>query len=297
MTDQTAPQLTDGYSKCRTITVIAAAFIFIGLYSPITLPETIPIIGFSITDKSLALLALALVTAYQLFRMVIEWYNSSSARRKSIASKLDFTIAILISSSALTSWSFHYFQLAIPSDFSYTLAILLTAYSVIMGSCLTTLIFTLNFVRSKTDAQRAGLPRFPIATQGTFIFAGISLSLLIPIYIASLFFSATMKQSWLIFSITPASLMVLAEVLSYFSKQVRLRDGSFRPRKEYIQCLQKLFDTHDSQYQVGGWSRQAEAKPSALYSACENGDIDTIKNYFLKAPHPTKKAHSGGHRL
>ncbi|QYY82367.1 ankyrin repeat domain-containing protein [Pseudomonas germanica] len=294
MTDSTPPpQLTDNYSKCRTVTVTAAAFILLGLYSPITLPETIPVIGISIKDKNLALLALELIGAYNLLRMVIEWCNSSPARRKTTASRLDFGLAALISVAALTSWGFHYFKLAIPDDFSYAIALGILIYSAAMGSCISTMMFSLNFIRSKKEALRSGLPRIPNGTRGTFLLAALSIIPLPIIKLISQFFSSTMQSSWIFFALIPVTLMVFSEAVAFLSNRVKLSDGSYRDRTEHLQRLQKIFDTHDAQYQVGGWDKKAEAKPSALYSASESGDVELIKKLLSQGASPDEMGQLG----
>lgn len=293
MTDKEPPQLTDSYSKHRTITVTTAAFILLGLYYPVSLPETIPVIGISITDKNLALLALALIEAYQLLRMVVEWCNSSSERRATLASKFDFAVAALISGSSLALWAIHYFDFKMPSDFSYSLAIILLGYSTLLGACISSMLFSLNFIRSKTESLRSGLPRTPVATRAAIRLSCVVLTPLLLFWLASPLFSVTMRNCWLIFALTPTFLMIVTEVIAFLTKKVRLKDGSYRSRKEHLKLLQKAFDTHDSHYQVGGWDRPVKAEPTDLYRACENDDLELIKELLSQGASPDKSEHIG----
>ena len=291
ITTKDTPQLTDGFSKARNTAIISSGLLYLTSLSSIELPEKIPLIGFSIPDKAIALATLAVITSYAIFRLTIEWYNSHQERRNQLAAKADMLVSLLICAGALLCWTVA--DWIVPEDASYLLSALLILFGLAFGSVLSSGIFSLQFIRNQTTALQLGLPRLPIATRASLSVAVLFILLLIGLWAASFLFSDTMKSNWFILFGTPAFLTLFAGTLEMLAPQRRYKDGTLVSRTEHLQRLQRAFDTHDAHYQLGGWDKKAHVCTSELYQAAEKGHLGTVKNALSRGGNPDEAGHMG----
>jgi hypothetical protein len=285
------PQLTEGFSKARNTAIISSGLLYLTSLFSIELPKKIPLIGFSIPNKAIALATLAVITSYAIFRIIIEWCNSNQERRSQWTAKADMFVSLIICIGALLCWMVA--DWTAPEDVSYLLSALLILFGLAFGSVLSSGIFSLQFIRTQTTALQLGLPKLPVTTRTSLSMTVLFILLLIGIWAASPLFSATMKANWLILIGVPAFLTLLVGTLEMLTPQRRYKDGTVVSRTEYLQRLQRAFDTHDAHYQLGGWDKQANVRTSELYQAAEKGHLDLVENALSRGGDPDEAGHMG----
>lgn len=280
------PQLAPGYGGARTTTVVTASLILASVWLKLPLPDPIPVLRLSLPERPVALLILIVVLGYSTLRLVIEWMQSDWRRRKTTASRLDFSLGIVLALGAVVSWFLTTSSASLPRDLPLFSAAILTALGVGSGVTLGMAFWSAQFIRSRDHSSKIGLPRIPVATRSIFyasVFFGIGILL---VFALSPSFAKPMSALWPWLLFAPMVLISGGSMVDLLLPKRRLRDGSVISRADYIKAVQKAFDFHDARYIVGGWYPRRAAEQSSLFHASGSGNIEMLRKLLARGGNP-----------
>ncbi|MDD5758705.1 MAG: ankyrin repeat domain-containing protein [Desulfobulbaceae bacterium] len=270
------PHLVDEYHKARNVVIITSALIILWHFG-IPFKGTLPFINIELGESLKLPYILSCILGYGVFRVLVEWFQSESERRKLLPSRIDLGATLIVASiSGFLLLKKLAFPLSLPKvNIFSSLAII--AVGVAVGEFIDIAIFNLFLIRSKEEAKKMALPRIPVAVRATWRMAYIILPALLLVIFLSPSYTEPLSNLWLYLLITPVLLMFLSGLSSLLFTRHTDSEGNRITRSQFIKSLRKAFDRHDAHYQIGGWDRNVPPANSSLYEAAERGDIESLK--------------------
>ena len=268
------------YEKGHNLVIVTAGIIILW-YFGISTKGFIPLLNINIPATEKLPYILLCVLFYGVIQLFIGWGQIDIEKRKLLSSKIDLILTVAIVGISI----FLFFK---KLGFLFTLPkinilsfLTIVAVGIFTGKIIDLFIFNLSFIRSKKEARRKALPRVPVAVRASWRFVYILFPLLLVIIFLSPSFSKPLSTLWYWFLFIPMLLIPLIGLLEFFIRH-KDKNGNLIPRKKFISDLQKVFDRHDADYQLGGWDKPVEPSNSLLYEAAEQGDIDVVKKLLSK---------------
>lgn len=275
------PGLASPYHRARSQVVISSAVLLLWSFG-IHFEGPVPVLGVDIRGSSWFPHVVGMVLAYSVVRVLIEWKQSHVARRARSASRVDLAVTLVIAAvgaGAVVRGLLP--QLAVPPLSVMIPAAGLSVLGLMAGAIASNCIWGLNYVRSRAEARRLGLPRIPVAVRAQVRFGVVIAVCLLTALVLSPAFTPPLRHVWGWFVAVPVLLMVLAEMRQFLPS---------RTRAEQRARMRRIFDEHDARYQVGGWDLPAASDPTSLYAAAQRGDLTEIRRLLDQGADPDQSS-------
>lgn len=281
-------ELTSAYQRARMQVAVPAALLFLWR-AGVEFEGPLPLLGVKVTTGKALPLLLCGVLAYAVLRLLVEWFQSDLVRRRRAASRIDLGASLGIAAAA--AWVsaaalLPAFSLPLLSVFVPTVSLVVLGLAV--GSVTATLLDSLQFIRSKEEAARLALPRYPVALRATFWMWCVVMVVTLFILLVAPAFAPPLSDLWPWLLGVPTSVLVLSHGISIALPRRTLADGSKITRREHIRRLRRAFDQHDTYYQQGGWDRRIAADDSPIYKAAETGDTEAVQRLLDSGAPPNR---------
>lgn len=282
------PELTAQYHSARSV-VVAASVLIALWWSEIGFGGNLPLLNVTIGDAVALPRVLGAILLYGTVRLLIEWLQSPSERRKRFASRVDLTITLLIAAAAFGALVHR--LVPIPDIDIPTVpvipSIVLVLLSLITGEVLNITFMDLFLIRSKEEAQQLSLPRVPVAVRGNWALILTSIAPLnAAVALVSPAFAPPLDTLWPWFLLFPATVVLIAGILGLLLLPHKRQDGTKRTFRKHIRDLRQIFDWHDAMYQVGGWDKRMPPSATPLYRAAEAADIEGVRRLLRDGADP-----------
>lgn len=289
-TERTVPELASGYQRARTQVVVSAALLFLWR-AGIEFDASIPVLGVKVTAGEKLPLLLSAVLAYAVVRLVIEWFQSDVARRRRTVSRIDLALTLGVATGAAwsTASAFTLPLPPLPRVSVFVPAATLVVLGLAIGASTGTLLELTQFIRSKEEAARVALPRYPVALRAMFRVWCVVMVISAFALLLSPAFAPPLSQLWPWLMGVPASVLLLSQAVSMALPWRTLRDGTKVTRREYIRRLRPAFDSHDTAYQHGGWDRPVPAAHSPLYVLAQVGYTEEVRKLLDQGLQPNQQ--------
>ncbi len=281
-----APELVSGYHRSRFQVVVTAGLILLWRFG-VPFEGPLPLLGVRVTDLGTVPYLLGCVLVYGVVRLLIEWAQSVPARRRRLVSRADLTISLAIAGAGAWALADRLLPpIKVPPLSFFISAAPLVMVGIATGELASLCLFNLFFIRSREEARRLALPRFPVAVRATFRWAYVILPTLLVVLLLAPSLSSPLSYLWPWLVGVPAFVLFLSGAASLLPPVHAERDGTKEPRSDYLKRWRKIFDMHDSHYQVGGWDKPIPPHNTALYEAAERGETNTVRHLLDKGADP-----------
>lgn len=268
----------ESLNETRNYIVVTSILFLIQRFTPIAIEGNIPLIDVSVPSKEDSLLLLAAMSFYFTIRLCIDWFKVDIDNRKSTAAKLDFLLGIFLS---LTPILITIYDLIIEtpiSDLPIISSLLLLGVGEFIAATISIQVINFKYIRNKAEALQKGLPRIPVAIRRSLFYIPINIILVFVVYIFSLYlFTEPLSSYWLYLLCLPLLIHIPVTIYEFFGKS-----------KEYHSSVMKVFDQHDTHYQLGGWDKQANHVASKLYDAAENNNLEIVVSELNNGADPNE---------
>jgi hypothetical protein len=270
-------QMSDGFAKSRAAAVLSSGILLLANLGIADLSKPFSYFGFSIPDPNLLKAVLCVVASYNVFRMVIEWFQSNQVRRSFVSSKIDFAVSLVFSLFAMCWYLLKPLNLEILLRIPFLPMLMLVGYGFYYGQIFEVWATSYQYLRSKEEALRLGLHRLPFAVrcmQKNVLLSAVPILVIIAM---SPGFSEPLSSYWIYLLFVPALISFLGGLIDMVIPSRRTADGRILNRKEYIAGIRRAFEWHDVTYQINGWDGLAPHKHSELYDNCEHNNFEKVK--------------------
>lgn len=247
-------------------------------FTDIDTQGTIPYINLNIPSKEDSLLLLTALSCYFFIRLNIDWYQSKQEEREKVASKFDFTLGLIFSSIPILATLFDFIRNTVIWDLPIVGTVVLLGIGEFIVGNMALQIINLKYIRTKEEALSKGLPRIPAAVRATFIFIPISVFIIFIIYLlAQYYFTEPLSLYWVYILCFPLLVHIPITLYEFLGDTEEFHDG-----------IKKIFDSHDTRYQHGGWDKKAKNSITEFYKAAEEGNIEIVKEALKNAANPNE---------
>ena len=248
MTDS-HPELSSRYYAAERLVWVLSSVLSALHFLPATSGQRIPILNLLVEDARLV----PRIVGFLLFGMILylwlEWSQSAKAARSLPLSALRGGITVLIAGASFW-WS--YPTLVFETEYSGVSPAWFIAFIVVgmlIGACVSGLIFATLMIRTPEESRTHQLPRIPVATFSQYcVSIPILLALLGAYCLLHWLSPAVLHVPALVFTGSAFLLAGFAEPLSLF---VFHRENGVRvPFAERVAQLKTIHDTHDYSYHL-----------------------------------------------
>lgn len=281
------PQLADGFSRARTTAVISAAVLALLHLRLIPANRPLPVIGIELPDAQITEAAFALITAYSIVRLLIEWCHSGERRRTTTPARIDLALALLVPGAVLAWYGARQFDYTMLQALPVVPTAVLLLTGLVAGQFAALWIGAIPLIRSRQEALRLGLHRVPFALRAQARMTAWWLFALAFVVCLSPAFSAPLNSLWPWFLGLPAMLGPLSLIPEFWKPLFSYGETKTSLRQHFLE-LRKAFDWHDAVYQINGWDSPAKHEPSSLMNACTEGDEEAVRR-LLRAGVPVER--------
>ena len=279
-------ELVPAYHIARVLVIVCAGLIALWWFG-VPFEGPLPLLGMRVAEADKVPYIVGVILAYGVFRLLISWTQSDPAWRRRSASRIDFSVTIVI--AAVAGWALLTKLLPSfepPSVSLFFSGAALMALGVGGGSLAYLCLENLLFIRSKEEAERLALPRFPVAVRATFKLGYFIVPPILVVFFLAPHFMPPLSNLWPWLLLVPTSVLLASGVISLLSRTHTLSDGIKVSRSEYIKRLRVVFDQHDTRYQIGGWDKPIRPHNAPLYIAAELDDIATVRQLLSDGADP-----------
>lgn len=238
--------LAPEFHKARTLIVVTSVVAILH-YFGVKFHGRLPFLDISLPQQEVLSWVCVAILAYGLFRLVVEWCQCSLERRQKTASRIDYAVTILIAIGTLFILLYEpVTDFSLPSHAILIPAVAILVLGLLCGAYLSTVLWNLQFVRSKVHAKQLALPRIPVAVRCAWMLGLFLIPPIVLLFLLSLGFNEPLAELWTWLFWCPIVLFFFSEVLSRIPRSITLSDGTKVSRAEHLQRIQKAFDYHDA---------------------------------------------------
>lgn len=284
--------LVPEYHRARLVVVVSSALVFLW-WLEVPVEGRIPVLNVDLKDLSKAPYLLACVLTYGLIRLLTEWAQSESERRRRLASRLDLCLTLLLGGIAAALLGFRLLRSVDLPTVSPVSAFALVVLGIATGEWTNLAIFDLFLLRSREEARRLALPRVPAAVRANLRMGLIVLPCLILVLCLTPSFSPPMSHLWPWFLLSPIAILLTSGMASLALRRHMRPDGTVVSRKDFIKSLRWIFDRHDVEYQLGGWDKRIPPSNTPLYQAAERGNTEAVRELLTGGTNPDEPNRHG----
>jgi hypothetical protein len=224
------------YSKARTLLVTASGISYVWIFVGASTEIEVPGLGVRVSGESTIALTLSVLVCFFLAWTCLEWWKFPENVRKRAVSKIDLVFSSILALGAIGVLLFRLSPTNAVWGIPPTPAIVIVALGELSAVLLSTVLFSLQFIRSKSTAEKRMLPRVPFATKAQFpwivVIAVLSGSLVFWVQNTQ---PSEFRVVWYSIYFVPVFIHVVSSVI-----------GRFRMDPNRLESIQQAFDTHDA---------------------------------------------------
>ena len=282
-TERSVPDLLPAYQSARLQIVITASLLILWRMG-ISFEGSIPLLGVKILASEKLPYVLCVVLGYGVLRLAIEWFQSDVVRRRRFASRAD--LAVTLGIAGVAGWLTLpklVASIPLPRPWLILPLALLASLGLYAGWVTAGLLGTVFWIRSKEQAARLALPRYPVVTRAMFKWWCHLVALVVVVVLLAPGFAPPLSHLWFWFLGVPLGVPILSEAISLA-----------RPRRRAaLKRHQAAVDRHDTSYQQGGWDKPIASNDAPLYLAAESGDLEQVDRLLERGRKPNQSATHG----
>lgn len=270
--------LSSNFHKTKNYIFLTVTLFLLQKFTNIDTQGQIPLINLNIPSKEDSLLLLTALSAYFFIRFCIDWFQSKQDEREKVVSKIDFALGLIFSSIPILITLFDFIKHTVIFDLPIIGSIVLLVIGEFVVSNMTLQIINIKYIRTKDEALRKGLPRVPIAVRATLKLIPISIFIVFIVYLLSkYYFTEPLTSHWVYILLFPTLIHIPVTLYEFFGDTKKFHDS-----------MQKIFDAHDTAYQLAGWDKQSKNSITNFYKAAEEGNVDIVKEALENAANPNE---------
>lgn len=277
-------KLADDFGKERSLLAISSILIFFTVVLKMDFDFQLLFVSAKLVSKDNWLLCLLVLSFYFSFRTILEWLKSDGIARSEFSNKADFYSSLIFGVGAIIVAAKVVFGHLAVWDLPFFPSMAILIIGEVISATISVALESLAYIRTRSKAYAAGLPRIPIATRGALlIYIPLGFLLFLVAYFLTKFFgNDALRDVWLWIIATP--ILVHAVFLAKFF---------LFPDEVKREKLQLVFDQHDAAYQVYGYDRRAKASCTDLYQATEERSFDKVRELVEHGADPNRKEQHG----
>ncbi|ACS78389.1 ankyrin repeat domain-containing protein [Maridesulfovibrio salexigens] len=283
------------YGQARSIIVICSLFSIFWFFD-INFSGKIPVFELEISNTDQLPFILFALHGYSLYWFIIESIRLKNISKTSTITRFDSKIILLLGfiSFTLITKKIFFSELSIP-NINYLQTSILIGTGIFLGHFVSSMIFTLFFIRPKQYANQRSLPRIPIATRSTIKATTFIAIVAYCLYYFKIFSFEEISSLWKWFILIPFGIVTLPMAIALPFKMFSIKNKKI-VWSEAKKRLQTAFDIHDRTYIINGWWKPFFASSnseSRLFVAAGKGELEQLTK-FLDEGDSVDKPNTGG---